>query len=144
MEIPGRHFRHILLFYFRKGKNPAQALRKSCSVYGDECLRGRQCQNWFARFRSGNFEVKDEPRPDRPIVEKVDEILEKIEVDRHISSRDIATELNIDHKSVLNHLHKDGYQNKLDFHGWKREISNGSEVLNVHMNEFYKTLTTIN
>ena len=43
-----------------------------------------QCQNWFARYRSRNFDVKDEPRPGRPIVEKVDEILQKIEVDRHI------------------------------------------------------------
>ena len=80
-----------------------------CDVYGDDCLSERQCQNWFACFRSGNFHVKDESRPGRPIVEKVDEILKKIEVDRHIS-----TELNIDHKTVLNHLHKNGYQKKLD------------------------------
>ena len=70
--------------------------------------------SWFARFRSRNFDVKDEPRPGRPIVEKVDEILRNIEVNRHISSRDITTELNIDHKTVLKHLHKTGYQKKLD------------------------------
>ena len=114
MEIPEGHFRHILLFYFRKGKNAAQAHRKLCGVYGDECLRERQCQNWFASFGSGNFGLKDEPRPGRPIVEKVDKILKKIEVDRHISSRDIATKLNIDHKIDLNYLHKTGYQKKLD------------------------------
>ena len=34
--------------------------------------------------------------------------LKKIKVDRHISSRDIATELNIDHKTVLNHFNKTG------------------------------------
>ena len=38
----------------------------------------------------------------------------KIEVYRHISSREIARELNIDHKTVLNLLHKTGYQKKLD------------------------------
>ena len=38
----------------------------------------------------------------------------KFEVDRHISSRDIATKLIIDHKTVSNHLHKTGYQKKLD------------------------------
>ena len=57
IEIPEGHFRHILLFYFRKGK---------------------------------------------------------FHIIFHISSRDIATELNIDHKTVLNHLHKTGYQKKLD------------------------------
>ena len=35
-------------------------------------------------------------------------------MDRHISSRDIATKLNIDHTTVLNHLHKTGYQKKFD------------------------------
>ena len=95
MEIPECHFRHILLFYFRKGKNAAQAHRKLCGVYGDECLSERQCYSWFAHFRFGNFDVKDEPRPDRPIVGKVDEILSKIEVDRHIPSRDIVSVLNV-------------------------------------------------
>ena len=109
MGIPERHFRDILL-YFRKGKNEAQAHPKLCGVYSDECLSERQCQNWFTRFRSGNFDV----RPGRPIVEKVDESLKKIEVDRHISSRDIARELNIDHTTVLNNSHKTGYQKKLD------------------------------
>ena len=75
MEIPEGYFRYILLFYFRKGKNAAQAHRKLCSVYDDEGLSERQCQNWFARFRSGNFDVKDESRPGRLIVERVDEIL---------------------------------------------------------------------
>ena len=57
MEIPEGHFRHILIFYFRKGKNAEQAHRKLCG------------------FRSGNIDVKDEPRPGRPNFEKVDEIL---------------------------------------------------------------------
>ena len=38
----------------------------------------------------------------------------KIEIDRRISSLDIATERNIDHKIVLNQLHKTGYEKKLD------------------------------
>ena len=77
MDIPEGHFRHILLFYFRKGKNAAQAHRKLCSVYRDECLSERQCQNLFAHFRFGNFDVKDEPRPGWLIVQKVDDILNK-------------------------------------------------------------------
>ena len=82
MDIPEGHFRHILLVYFWIGKNTAQAHGKLYGVYGDKCLRERQCQNWFAHFYSGNFDVKDEPRPDRTIVDKVEEILKKIEVDR--------------------------------------------------------------
>jgi len=44
------------------------------------------------------------------IIEKVDEIMKKVEHirDRHISSHDISKELNIDHKTVLN-------QEKIDY-----------------------------
>ena len=62
MENQKEHFRHILLFYFRKGKNASQAHKKLCAVYGDEALKERQCQNWFAKFRSGDFSLKDEKR----------------------------------------------------------------------------------
>ncbi|GFY12992.1 histone-lysine N-methyltransferase SETMAR [Trichonephila clavipes] len=52
------------------------------------------------------FDVKDAPRTGRPVAENVDKITEIIQVDRHISCRSIAQELKIDHKTVLNHLHK--------------------------------------
>ncbi|GFY18575.1 hypothetical protein TNCV_2398001 [Trichonephila clavipes] len=40
--------------------------------------------------------------------------IEIIQVDRHVSSRSIAQELKIDHKTVLNHLRKVGFKKKLD------------------------------
>ena len=55
------HFRYILLYYFRKGKNAVQARKKLYDVYGKKSLIKRQCQNWFARFRSGDFDLKDTP-----------------------------------------------------------------------------------
>ena len=30
-------------------------------------LTVRQCQNWFAKFRSGNFDVEDAPRSGRSV-----------------------------------------------------------------------------
>ena len=38
----------------------------------------------------------------------------KIERDKHVSTVEIARELGIDYKTVLNHLHKTGYKKKLD------------------------------
>ncbi|CAK9819611.1 Histone-lysine N-methyltransferase SETMAR [Anthophora plagiata] len=58
--------------------------------------------------------LKDAPRTGRPVVENVDKVTEIIEVDRHVSSRSIAQELKIDHKTVLNHLHKAGFKKKFD------------------------------
>ena len=58
--------------------------------------------------------MKDETRSGRPITEKSDEIMEKVEHDKHVSTVEIARELGIDHKTILNHLHKTGYKRKLD------------------------------
>jgi len=46
---------------------------------------------------SGNFDVKDALCSGRPITERVDEIMEKIEQDRHISSYDISKKLNLEY-----------------------------------------------
>ena len=62
MECKNEHFRHILLFYFHKGKNAAQAAKKLRDVYGEKALKERQCRNWFDKFRSGDFSLKDEER----------------------------------------------------------------------------------
>ena len=66
MEIPDVNFRHILLYYFRKGKNAVQARKKLHAVYGEKSLTERSCQNWFARFRFGDFHLKHAPRSGRP------------------------------------------------------------------------------
>jgi len=29
------HFRHLMLFFYRKGKNATQAANKICAVYGE-------------------------------------------------------------------------------------------------------------
>ena len=38
MEIPVDHSRHILLYYFRKGKNTVQAWKKLYDDYGEKSL----------------------------------------------------------------------------------------------------------
>ena len=53
MEILDGHFRHILLYYFRKGKNAVQARKKLYDVYGEKSLTERQCQNLMPRCNKG-------------------------------------------------------------------------------------------
>ena len=42
MECQNEHFRHILLFYFSKGKKAAQTAIKLRDVYGEEALKDSQ------------------------------------------------------------------------------------------------------
>ena len=114
MEIPDGNFRHILLYYFRKGKNAVQAWKKLYDVYGEKPLTERQCQNGFARFRSGDFHLKDAPRSGRPTKADDDKIRAKIENNRHGTRREIAEKLNISHTCVKRHLKQLGNVNKLD------------------------------
>ncbi|EFN85671.1 hypothetical protein EAI_07018, partial [Harpegnathos saltator] len=79
MEKGNEKLRFILQYYYDKGKNAAQACEKMCAVYGEGTLSKCAARKWFAHFRSGNFDVKDESRSGHPITEKADEILEKVQ-----------------------------------------------------------------
>lgn len=114
MECKNEHFRHILLYYFRKGKNAAQAAKKLRDVYGEEALKERQCRNWFEKFRSGDFSLKDEHRSGRPYEVDDDQIKAIIESDRHTTVREIAERLNVSHPTIERHLKCLGLVKKLD------------------------------
>ena len=101
MEIPDGHFRHILLYYFQKDKNAMQARKKLYDIYGEKSLTERQCQNWFARFRSRDFDLKYVPRSGRPTEVGDDKIKAMIENNRRSTTRDIAEKLNISHTCVI-------------------------------------------
>ncbi|GFX27074.1 histone-lysine N-methyltransferase SETMAR [Trichonephila clavipes] len=68
------------------GKNASQAHKKLCAVYGDEALKERQCQNWFAKFRYGDFSLKDEKRSGLPVEVDDDLIKAIIDSDRHTTT----------------------------------------------------------
>ena len=51
--------RYVMLFYYRKGKNTTEVCRKILEVYGKNAVSELTTQEWFARFRSGNQDVKD-------------------------------------------------------------------------------------
>lgn len=85
----------VLFTYVYQFKRSVNDHKKNV-IYGDEFLSESQCQNWFARCRSGNFVFK-EPHPGLLTVEKVDEILQKMMGDRHFSSHDNVAKQNVDH-----------------------------------------------
>ena len=82
-------------------------------VYSEKSLTERQCQNWFARFCSRDFHLKDAPCSKRP-TEVDDKIKAMIENNRRSMTREIAEKLNISHTCVERHLKQLGYVNKLD------------------------------
>ena len=45
-----QYFWHIMLYYFKKGKNATEKQKKICAVYGEGAVTHGTCQKWFAKF----------------------------------------------------------------------------------------------
>ena len=81
-----------------------KARKKLHDVYDEKSLTERQCRNWFARFCSGDFDLKDAPHSELPTEVDDDKIKVMIENNRHSTTRGIAEKLNISHTCVERHL----------------------------------------
>jgi len=68
MEENKVHFRHLMLFFYRKDKNATQAANKICAVYGEGAVGERTVRKWFARFKTGDFNLEDQECPGRPSI----------------------------------------------------------------------------
>lgn len=104
MSADKTHIRHCMLYEYNLKKNATQATNSICSAYGEHVLDVRTCQNWFARFRAGDFDLSDKERSGRP-VEGDDALLEElIEEDPRLSTRELASVLSVSHVTVSNRL----------------------------------------
>ena len=52
MEEKKQHFQHIMLYYFKEGKNATETHKNICAVYGG-VVTDRMCQKWFVKFCAG-------------------------------------------------------------------------------------------
>ena len=51
MEENMQHFQHIMLYYFKKGKNTIEMQKREiCAVYGEGAVTDQTCLKWFAKF----------------------------------------------------------------------------------------------
>ena len=60
------HIRHCMPNEFHSKKNATQATNSICLVYGDNARDVRTCQNWFACFTTGDFDLNDNARRSLP------------------------------------------------------------------------------
>ena len=61
MEENTQHFQHIMLYYFKKGKNSTEMQKKICAVYGEGALTDWMHQKWYVKFHAGDFSLDNTP-----------------------------------------------------------------------------------
>ena len=82
-----QHFPHIMLYYFKKGKNATEMNKKVCAVYGEGAVMARTYQKWFAKFRAGDFSLDDAPwsgRPAEVVSDQIETIIENKSMLYHV------------------------------------------------------------
>ena len=105
MEEGKVHFRHLMLFFYRKGKNATQAANKISAVYGEGAVTERTVRK-FARFKADDFNLEDQERPSRPSIDE-DQIKTLIENNLCYTTRKLAEMLNMS-KSIIHKMLVDG------------------------------------
>ncbi|GFV01387.1 histone-lysine N-methyltransferase SETMAR [Trichonephila clavipes] len=106
MGVNKEKIRYFLQVFYDKDENASQVAEIMNGVYRTDTITTYYVQFWFHRFRSGIFDIKVAPRTGMPFIENVDKIIQIIEIDWHVSSRNIAQELKMEHKIVLSHSTK--------------------------------------
>ena len=56
-----QHIQHIILYYFKKGKNATEMQKKICAVYREGAVTDGTCQKWFVKFHAGDFSLDNAP-----------------------------------------------------------------------------------
>jgi len=66
-----------------------QTCKKICAIYDEDAVKERVSQKWFARFRCGNFSVKDKPHLGRSNKIDNDKLKTVINTNPHYTTREM-------------------------------------------------------
>lgn len=107
-------FRPIFLYEFKLNQSAAETARKINQAFGNDSVNERTVQRWFAKFRSGDFSLENEPRSGRPTVIQDADLRTLVETDPSQTVRGMAEELGVSVHAVWNGLKRVGKVKKLD------------------------------
>ncbi|XP_031370547.1 histone-lysine N-methyltransferase SETMAR-like [Apis dorsata] len=111
-----KHLRHIVLYCFKKGDSANNIADEICTIYESGATTITIIRNWFKRFRTDNFDLKDEDRSGHPAMMNIDFIKAIFAENPRYNVQKIVDAINISRKTIDNHnqLTKMGYINQCE------------------------------
>jgi len=107
--VPNKqHLREALLFCFNLKKNAAEARRLLEEAYGEHAPSKTTCEDWFKRFRSGDFNTEDKERSGRPKTIEDADLQALLDEDNTQAQDQLAKALNMIRQGISKRLHAMG------------------------------------
>ncbi|XP_025155728.1 histone-lysine N-methyltransferase SETMAR-like, partial [Harpegnathos saltator] len=100
--------RVIFKYEFRCRTNVAQTTRNINEVFGEDVANKRTVHRWFEKFRSGDFNVENEPCGRLETKVNNDELKAVVEADISQTTRELAARFNVTIPTILDHLKQIG------------------------------------
>nr|XP_023030100.1 uncharacterized protein LOC111518017 [Leptinotarsa decemlineata] len=101
-------FRTIYLYEYKLNQSAAKTAQKINEAFGNGSVNERTVRRWFAKFRSGDFSLEDEPRSGRPTVIQDEALRSLMETDPSQTVRGMAKELGVSPHAVFDGLNRIG------------------------------------
>ena len=92
--------RAALIFCYHLKKIVAESHRMLVEAYGVHALGKSQCFEWFKKFRSGNFDARNEERGRRPKKFQDSELQASLDEDDAQTQQQLAYRLNVTREAV--------------------------------------------
>ncbi|XP_052829105.1 mariner Mos1 transposase isoform X3 [Octopus bimaculoides] len=102
------HFQHLLVFAFNQGSKATKAARDICAVYGEGAIAERTAHNWYAKFKSENFDFKDTPHSGRPVEFDEERLNQLLHENSRQTTRELAEKMECSQTAIEKHLHSMG------------------------------------
>jgi transposase len=77
-------------------------------VYGDHALAEQTCRKWFARFKSGDFDLENKDRPGQPKKFEDADLEALLDEDSCQTQEELAESLGVDRSTIAKRLHNLG------------------------------------
>lgn len=105
--------RSFLLYDYKSDMKAAESSRRINDAFGEDTVSERTAQEWFAKFRTGDFSVEDRERSGRPSEVDRDLLCELLKDNPRQTARELGEKLGVHNTNVIRHLHELGMVHKL-------------------------------